>query len=265
MTEPTPAGKRQAASDAAADVDSMELSPWSNGRSQRQCGSRRATRMTHSNSLHARAILTIGLVVLVPACAAVSLPAPIDDIPAFMARGPQTAVFAGGDFSGVEAVYRHVKGVSSAVPGYAGGTASTADDTLVSRGRTGHAESVQITYDPMQVSYGKLLQIFFAVAHDPTQRNRQGPDVGVQYRSVIFTTSADQNRVAKGYIAQLDQAKVFPGQIVTQVLPLPAFYPAESKYENHAALNRAQPYVARYVQPKIAHLRTEFPELYTDN
>ncbi len=183
--------------------------------------------MTHSNSLHARAILTIGLVVLVPACAAVSLPAPIDDIPA--------------------------------------GTASTADDTLVSRGRTGHAESVQITYDPMQVSYGKLLQIFFAVAHDPTQRNRQGPDVGVQYRSVIFTTSADQNRVAKGYIAQLDQAKVFPGQIVTQVLPLPAFYPAESKYENHAALNRAQPYVARYVQPKIAHLRTEFPELYTDN
>ncbi len=219
--------------------------------------------MTNSTSVHA--ILTIGLFVLVRTCGAVSLPAPIDDIPATAAPGLQSAVFAGGDFAGVEAVFRHVKGVSRAVPGYAGGTAATADDTMVNRGRTGHAESVQVTYDPTQVSYGKLLQIFFAVAHDPTQRNQQGPDVGVQFRSVIFTTSETQRRVATAYIAQLDQARGFPRRIVTQVLPLPAFYPAESKYENYAELNRTQPYVARYVLPKITQLREEFPELYADN
>ncbi len=221
--------------------------------------------MTNSTSLHARAILAIGLLVLVHTCGAVSLPAPIDDIPVTAASGLQAAVFAGGDFSGVEAVFRHVKGVSSAVPGYAGGTAATADDTMVGRGRTGHAESVQVTYDPAQISYGKLLQVFFSVAHDPTQLNRQGPDVGSQFRSVIFTTSEDQRRVAIAYVAQLDRANVFPRRIVTQVLPLPAFYPADSKYQNYAELNRTQPYVARYALPKIAQLREEFPELYADN
>ena len=146
----------------------------------------------------------------------------------------------------------------------AGGTAATADYIMVGRGMTGHAESVQVTYDPAQLSYGKLLQVFFSVAHDPTQLNRQGPDVGKQYRSVIFTTGEGESRVAKAYIAQLDKAKTFPRPIVTQVLPLPAFYPAESRYQNYAELNRTQPYVARYVQSKIAQLREDFPDLYTD-
>ena len=216
------------------------------------------------NSRYAAACLAVGLVALAPACNAVSLPAPIDDIPAAAAIGPQTAVLAGGDFSVVEAVFRHVKGVSSVVAGYAGGTAATADDIMVGRGMTGHAESVQIIYDPAQVSYGKLLQIFFSVVHDPTQINQQGPDVGKQYRSVIFTINADEARVAGAYIAQLEKSKAFSRPIVTQVLPLPAFYPAESRYQNYAELNRAQPYVARYAQPKIVQLRDEFPDLYTD-
>jgi len=221
--------------------------------------------MTHPISSRARATLIIGLMLVVQACGAGSLPAPVDDIPAAAANGAQTAVFAGGDFSGVEAVFRHVRGVSSAVSGYAGGTASTADDTMVSRGKTGHAESVQVIYDPARVSYGTLLQVFFSVAHDPTQLNRQGPDVGAQYRSVIFTTTRDQSRVAKGYIEQLDHANVLPRRIVTQVQPLQAFYPAETRYQNYAALNRTQPYVARYVLPKLAQLKEQFPELYTDN
>ena len=187
-------------------------------------------RMTHSISLHARAVVTIGLMVLVQPCGAVSPPAPIDNIPATAAPGLQPTVFAGGFFSAVEAAFRHVKGVSSAASGYAGGTASTADDTMVSRGRTGHAESVRVIYDPTQVSYGTVLQVFFSVAHDPTQLNRQGHDVGIQYRSVRFTTGEDPSRVAKAYIAQLDQANGLSRRIVTQVLPLPAFYPAESKY-----------------------------------
>ncbi len=136
---------------------------------------------------------------------------------------------------------------------------------MVGRGMTGHAESVQITYDPAQVSYGKLLQVFFSVAHDPTQLNQQGPDVGKQYRSVIFTTSEGESRIARAYIAQIEKSKAFSRPIVTQVMPLPAFYPAESKYQNYAEMNRTQPYVARYAQPKVAQLREEYPELYTDN
>lgn len=207
----------------------------------------------------------IGLMGLAQICGAAPLPAPTEDIPTATSPALQSAVFAGGDFSGVEAVFRHVKGVSSVVSGYAGGTAATADSIMVGRGMTGHAEAVQITYDPAQVSYGKLLQVFFSVAHDPTQLNQQGPDVGKQYRSVIFTTSDDESRVAKAYIAQLEKVKAFSRPIATQVLPLPAFYPAESRYQNYAELNRAQPYVARYAQPKVAQLREEFPELYTDN
>lgn len=216
------------------------------------------------NSLYVAACLAVGLIALAPASNAVSLPAPTDDIPAAAAIGPQTAVVAGGDFSVVEAVFRHVKGVLSVVSGYAGGTASAADATLVGRGMTGHAESVQVTYDPAHVSYGELLQVFFAVVHDPTQLNQQGPDVGRQYRSIIFTTSLDESRVARAYVAQLDRAKVFPRPIVTQIMPLPAFYPAESRYQNYAELNRTQPYIARYAQSKIAQLRDEFPDLYTD-
>ena len=216
-------------------------------------------------SAHARAATIISLAALAQMCSAAPLPAPIEDIPTTTVHAPQTAVFAGGDFSGVEAVFRHVKGVSSVVSGYAGGTAATADQAMVGRGMTGHAESVQIVYDPAQVSYGKLLQVFFSVAHDPTQLNQQGPDVGKQYRSMIFTTDASESRVAKAYIAQLEKSKALPRPIATQVLPLPAFYPADSRFQNYAELNRAQPYVARYVQPRIAQLKEDFAELYTDN
>ena len=190
------------------------------------------------------------------------LPAPAVDIPASSAKDPQTIVFAGGCFWGVEAVFRHVKGVSKAVSGYAGGAAKTADYELVSTGMTGHAESVQVTYDPAQVSYGELLRIFFSVAHDPTQLNRQGPDVGTQYRSAIFVSSDEQKRVAQAYIDQLDKAKVFADPIVTQVVPLPGFYPAESYHQNYLAFHKTQPYIVRNDLPKLAALKLEVPDHY---
>src|SRR5690348_16830271 len=190
------------------------------------------------------------------------LPAPAQDIPASSAKGPQTAVFAGGCFWGVEAVFRHTKGVTSAVSGYAGGDAKTADYDTVSTGRTGHAESVQVTYDPAQVSYGELLRVFFSVAHDPTELNRQGPDWGTQYRSAIFFTNEDQKRVAQAYVAQLGQAKVFSGPIVTQVVPLPAFYPAEAYHQNYLALHRTQPYIVMNDLPKLYQLKAQFPDYY---
>ena len=198
-------------------------------------------------------------------CAAARLPAPLDDIPPPASAAPQTAVFAGGEFTTVEAVFRHVKGVLRVVAGYAGGTAATADHVMVDRGRTGHAEAVQVTFDPQQLSYGQLLQVFFSVAHDPTEIDRQGPDVGKQYRSVVFTVGAEQRRAATAYIAQLETTKALARPIATQVQPLPAFYPAESRFQNYAALNRAQPYVARYTLPRLARLREEFPELYVDD
>jgi peptide-methionine (S)-S-oxide reductase len=191
-----------------------------------------------------------------------SLPAPTMDIPAASLKGTQTAVLAGGCFWGVEAVYRHVKGVKSAVSGYAGGPAGAADYTMVSTGATGHAESVQVTYDPSQVSYGELLRIFFSVAHDPTQLNRQGPDWGTQYRSVVFATNEEQARVARAYIAQLDQAKTFSGPIVTQVVMLPAFYPAEAYHQNYLALHPTQPYIVYHDLPKLAALKQQFPDRY---
>lgn len=212
------------------------------------------------------AALSVVALGAVQACGAASggtpLPAPASDIPASSAAALQTAVFAGGCFWGVEAVFRHVKGVSSAVSGYAGGTAKTADYETVSTGMTGHAESVQVTYDPTQVSYGELLRVFFSVALDPTQLNRQGPDVGKQYRSVIFTTTDEQRRVAKAYIDQLDQAKVFGSPIVTEVVALPAFYPAESYHQNYLALHRNQPYIVYHDLPKLAALKQQFPDRY---
>jgi peptide-methionine (S)-S-oxide reductase len=212
-------------------------------------------------------LLGISLLTLVQACSAaesaVALPAPALDIPAAVAKGPQTAVFAGGCFWGVEAVFRHVKGVSSAVSGYAGGSANTADYQMVTSGTTGHAESVKVTYDPAQVSYGQLLKVFFSVAHDPTQLNRQGPDYGTQYRSAIFTTSDEQKRVAQAYVAQLDKAKVFGRAIVTEVVALPAFYPAEAYHQNYLALHPTQPYIVFNDLPKLANLKTQFPDLYT--
>jgi peptide-methionine (S)-S-oxide reductase len=190
------------------------------------------------------------------------LPAPAVDIPAASVQGPQTAVFAGGCFWGVEAVFRHVKGVSKAVSGYAGGSFKTADYERVSTGSTGHAESVEVTYDPAQVSYGELLRIFFSVAHDPTQLNRQGPDYGTQYRSAIFYMSDEQKRVAQAYIAQLGQAKAYPSPIVTQVIALPAFYAAEAYHQNYLALHPTQPYIVMHDLPKLAQLKQQFPDRY---
>ena len=178
------------------------------------------------------------------------------------AQGGQTAVFAGGCFWGVDAVFKHVRGVSSVVSGYAGGDAATAHYEMVSTGTTGHAESVQITYDPSQVSYAQLLRIFFSVAHDPTELNRQGPDTGTQYRSVIFYTSEAQKETASAYIEQLNAAKVFPAPIVTQVVALPRFYPAEEDHQNFLALHPNYPYIVFYDLPKLRALKAQFPEVY---
>jgi len=198
---------------------------------------------------------------------AVRLPAPAVDTPHAAQDVRETAVFAGGCFWGVQGVFQHTKGVLNAVSGYAGGDKSTASYDMIGSGRTGHAESVQITYDPKQISYGKLLQIYFSIAHDPTTLNRQGPDSGTQYRSAIFYTNASQKQVAEKYIAQLDTAKVFSEKIVTQLTPLTAavaFYPAEAYHQDYATLHPNQPYIARFDLPKIANLKTMMPELYRD-
>ncbi|HXY78779.1 MAG TPA: peptide-methionine (S)-S-oxide reductase MsrA [Candidatus Acidoferrales bacterium] len=194
---------------------------------------------------------------------AFAVPAPDLDAKRASAPAQQTAVFAGGCFWGIQAVFQHVKGVISATSGYSGGSAKTAEYEIVSTGETGHAESVQVVYDSSQITYGELLRIFFSVAHDPTQLNRQGPDEGTQYRSVIFYGSDEQKRIAEAYIAQLDNAKVFARRIVTQVVPLKAFYPAEAYHQNYAALHPDQPYIRYNDAPKVEHLRQEFPDLYT--
>jgi len=193
---------------------------------------------------------------------AVALPAPAVDVPRAAAPGRQTVVVAGGCFWGVEAVFRHVKGVVEATSGYAGGSAATAHYQLVSEGDTGHAESVRVTFDPVEVSLGQLLQVFFSVAHDPTEVNRQGPDSGTQYRSAIFVSGPAQKRVVDAYIAQLDKAKAFPRPIATEVAPLQAFYPAEFYHQNYAALHPDNPYIMINDAPKVAHLRQMFPALY---
>jgi peptide-methionine (S)-S-oxide reductase len=194
-----------------------------------------------------------------------ALPNPAVDAPIASSRSEQTAVVAGGCFWGIQAVFQHVKGVIKATSGYSGGAANTAEYELVSTGDTGHAESVKITYDPSQITYGELLRVFFSVAHDPTQLNRQGPDSGTQYRSVIFYTSDEQKRIADAYIAQLDKARVFPSPIVTQVVPLKAFYAAEAYHQNYAAQHPGNPYIVYNDAPKVAHLRQQFPDLYTGN
>jgi peptide-methionine (S)-S-oxide reductase len=171
-------------------------------------------------------------------------------------------VLAGGCFWGVQGVFQHVKGVTSAVSGYAGGDKEAARYEIVSSGTTGHAESVQVTFDPRQLSYGRLLQIFFSVAHDPTELNRQGPDVGTQYRSAIFSTNAEQADVAKAYIAQIDQAHVFKKAIVTRIEPDRTFYPAENYHQDFLARNPTYPYIVIYDLPKIKDLKRFFPDLY---
>jgi len=174
----------------------------------------------------------------------------------------QTAVFAGGCFWGVDAVFKHVKGVSNVVSGYAGGSAATANYEMVSTGNTGHAESVRVRFDPAQVSYEKLLQVFFSVAHDPTQLNRQGPDVGSQYRSAIFYTDAEQQKVAQDYIRKLTAAHSYAAPIVTQLVPLQQFYPAEDYHQSYLELHPYQPYIVFHEMPKLERLRKQFPELY---
>jgi peptide-methionine (S)-S-oxide reductase len=182
--------------------------------------------------------------------------------PASTAKGDATAVFAGGCFWGVDAVFKHVKGVSKVVSGYSGGSAATAKYMIVGTGTTGHAESVEVTYDPAKVSYAELLKVFFSVAHDPTQLDRQGPDRGTQYRSAIFYASPAQQQVAQNYIAQLDKANTFGKPIVTQVVALDKFYPAEDYHQNYLALHPDQPYIVYNDLPKLAELKKEFPAYY---
>jgi peptide-methionine (S)-S-oxide reductase len=177
---------------------------------------------------------------------------------------PETIVLAGGCFWGVQGVYQHMKGVSNAVSGYSGGKQETASYEIVSGGDTGHAESVEITFDPKVVSLGKILQVYFSVVHNPTELNYQGPDSGTQYRSAIFTTSADQEKIAKAYIAQLDKAKAYPKPIVTKVSSLDKFYPAEAYHQDYATLHPSQPYIAYYDLPKIENLSKLFPHDYRD-
>jgi len=178
------------------------------------------------------------------------------------APGLQTIVLAGGCFWGIEAVFEHIKGVTDAVSGYAGGTKEQADYETVTTGTTGHAESVKVTFDPTKVSLEKLLQVFFSVAHDPTQLNRQGPDVGPQYRSAIFFADEEQARVARAYIDQLTKAKVYSRPIVTQVVKLQGFYPAEEYHQNFAERNPTYPYIVYNDAPKVVNLKKQFPELY---
>jgi peptide-methionine (S)-S-oxide reductase len=193
---------------------------------------------------------------------AVTLPSPAVDLPRAAKPAKSTVVFAGGCFWGVQAVFQHVKGVAEATSGYAGGAADTAKYQLVSTGETGHAESVRVTFDPSQVTFGQLLKVFFSVAHDPTELNHQGADEGTQYRSVVFFTTPDEKRVTDAYVAQLDRAKVFPDRIVTQVVPLQAFYPAEAYHQNYATLHPDEPYIMFNDAPKVAHLQKLLPELY---
>jgi peptide-methionine (S)-S-oxide reductase len=192
------------------------------------------------------------------------VPAPAHDAPLAQAPGKQTAVFAGGCFWGTQSVFERVKGVLATTAGYSGGSAFTATYEQVGQENTGHAESVKVVFDPSKITYGQLLQIFFSVVHDPTQLNRQGPDVGESYRSVIFYANDEQQKISKDYIAQLDAAKVFPKPIVTQVVPLKGFYDAEAYHQDYALHNPNNPYILVCDRPKVEALKQQFPELFKD-
>jgi peptide-methionine (S)-S-oxide reductase len=192
------------------------------------------------------------------------IPPPSTDVSLAPQSGKETAVFAGGCFWGVQSVFQRVKGVISTAAGYSGGSAKTATYKQVVTETTGHAESVEVIYDPSRITYGQLLRIYFSVAHDPTQLNRQGPDVGTSYRSAIFYVNEEQKRLAQAYIAQLDQQKVFPKSIVTEVTPLKAFYRAEDYHQDYAYNNPDNPYILVCDRPKIAALKEQFPELFID-
>ena len=213
------------------------------------------------------AILLILVIITMNACSAANasataIPNPTLDAPLATARGEQTAILAGGCFWGVEAVFEHVKGVSRVESGYSGGSGATAQYDTVSSGATGHAESVRIVYDPSQITYGQLLKVFFAVAHDPTELNRQGPDTGTQYRSAIFYSNDEQKRIAQAYIEQLNQAKVFGRKIVTQVVPFQSFNVAEAYHQNYLVHHPNDPYIVYNDLPKLENLRKLLPELY---
>lgn len=197
------------------------------------------------------------------ASAAVTIPDPLVDAPLASVPGQRVAVFAGGCFWGIQDVFEHVHGVLRATSGYSGGSGADPDYELVSSGTTGYAESVKIVFDPSKITYGQLLKVFFAVAHDPTELDRQGPDVGTQYRSAVFTTNADQQRIASAYIAQLDKAGVFPRPIVTQVVPFTTFHDAEDYHQDYAAKHPDNAYIVINDAPKVANLKRELPGLYS--
>lgn len=218
------------------------------------------------NGVNFMKIITIaasicGLSSISPATAAL-VPEPKEDMQLAAQPGSQTIVLAGGCFWGVQAVFQHTKGVKQAISGYAGGDASTANYEIIGSGTTGHAESVQVTYDPSVVTLGKILKVYFAIAHNPTELNFQGPDHGTQYRSAIFYENPEQKKLAEAYIEQLNSAKIFSGQIVTTLEPLKAFYPAEDYHQDYAKLHPENLYIARYDLPKVANLKKVFPELY---
>jgi peptide-methionine (S)-S-oxide reductase len=218
----------------------------------------------HTGFILGSALLIVGGIISCSAARAsvTTIPDPILDAPLTRAPGEQTAVLAGGCFWGVEAVFEHVKGVSKVTSGYSGGSADTAQYGTVSTGETGHAESVRITYDPSQISYGKLLKVFFSVAHDPTELNRQGPDTGTQYRSAIFYGNEEQKNIAAAYIDQLNKAKVFGAPIVTKLTALQSFYEAEGYHQDYLAHHPDEPYIVINDLPKVENLKKHFPDLY---
>jgi len=209
-------------------------------------------------------IAVVGVYARVKAAGSGPIPAATTDDSLAPKSAKETAVFAGGCFWGTQSVFERVKGVVDTTVGYAGGLASTATYDQVTTETTGHAESVRVVYDPSKITYGQLLRIFFSVAHDPTQLNRQGPDVGTSYRSAIFYSNEDQEKLSHAYIAQLDEAHVFPKPIVTQVVPLKGFYDAEHYHQHYADLNPGNPYILMCDRPKIAALRQQFPELFKE-
>jgi len=226
------------------------------------------SRRFHFRLIHL--VLALGVTISLLACtttqAAPSGPIPAAKVDASLAAAPgkQTAVFAGGCFWGTQSVFERVKGVLKTTAGYSGGSAKTATYDQVSTETTGHAESVEVIYDPSKITYGQLLRIFFSVVHDPTQLNRQGPDVGTSYRSVIFYTDDEQMRIATAYIAQLDAAKVFPKAIVTEVTPLKGFYRAEDYHQDYALHHEENPYIQVCDVPKIKALKQQFPDLFVE-
>jgi peptide-methionine (S)-S-oxide reductase len=209
-------------------------------------------------------VVTAAAIAYAPISGAVSLPDPKGDAPLASDHGTVKTVLAGGCFWGMQAVFEHVKGVTHVTAGYAGGTAQTADYETVSSGTTGHAESVEITWDPAQVTFGQLLKVYFSVAHNPTELNRQGPDEGTQYRSSIFFTTPEQQKIASDYVAQLGAAKVFDEPIVTQIVPYKGFYKAEAYHQDYAQHHPMQPYIAIYDLPKVDALKRELPDLYAE-